>query len=587
MHSFDLLILNMSKKNTLSKLYPYFFVILISFKISWDVIGPALNNNLIVQDDFRQCCFWFWSAWDAELFKNDFFVPMYQAQASKSPLLLAIYRIAPLLSDNLIFYSKFLSLIIAVLTSITSFQFIKTFLVNYQAFNKNFSAIFIKQFTLIDLISIIFSSLITITIFCTDHITVSHARSFIWLFIFIYFTLKLKNYCIWANLLILFSLGLTPHAFLIIFVMEGIDQVLEYKYDFIDLKRKSFLYLAGNALIAGLFHLFFLGGKQTQGVGTPFSVAEMKKLAEFNPGGRHPIFGSNLFDGSWWTNEHWGLGIGYLKISEVVIWTFWLVLIYLFLYLSLKRRNIIFYNSFHSILKSKPAILLYASLSLYFFAQFLFPILYMPSRYIAVSLLLLSLLTMTILSAIWSYEIAQIISKKKTSLIMGLMMISLTSGFWMYFKNSYHARYVSIDGRINSLLESLPKNSLIAGHPLLPDLNVASITSKRSIFVDYERSMAYTKESLAEIRRRNEVALKMVYARDRNEFVSLAKANGITHFLAHYYFYAPEYLQKPVYMKPYDTLLSELCVLDDRKYYLQIVLEANKQSYFLIDIAKI
>jgi hypothetical protein len=40
-------------------------------------------------------------------------------------------------------------------------------------------------------------------------------------------------------------------------------------------------------------------------------------------------------------------------------------------------------------------------------------------------------------------------------------------------------------------------------------------------------------------------------------------------------------------MKPYDTLLSELCVLDDRKYYLQIVLEANKQSYFLIDIAKI
>jgi hypothetical protein len=40
-------------------------------------------------------------------------------------------------------------------------------------------------------------------------------------------------------------------------------------------------------------------------------------------------------------------------------------------------------------------------------------------------------------------------------------------------------------------------------------------------------------------------------------------------------------------MKPYDTLLSELCVLDDRKYYLQIVLENNQQNYLLIDIQAI
>ena len=568
----------------------YFLVIFLVFKISWDVIGTALNNDLIVQDDFRQCCFWFWNSWDSNLFKNDFFVPIYQAQAMKSPLLFLLYKMAPFVSPNLIYYSKFLSLVIAVLTGLAGFVFFQSFFREYKSFKDIFGVNIFKDisFSMIDLLAIIASVLAIITIFCTDLITVAHSRSFVWLFIFLYMALKMNQKHLLANFVIFLSLGLSPHAFLIIFVMEGFNQLIVKRTKVFDFKKKDFWFFVFNAISAGVLHLIILGGKQTQGVGTPFSVAEMKSLPEFNPGGRHPIFGSSIWDGSWWTNEHWGLGVGYLKISQIVIWAFYLVLIYLFLYLCMKKSNKTFYNSFSIIAQSQPAILLYASVFLYFSSQLVFPVLYLPSRYIAVSSLLISVVVMTLLSSLWVFEISQMLFKKYAYQVAAIILIFLGYNFWVHFKPFYHARYVSIDARVNSLLQSLPVDSLIAGHPLLPDLNVASITSKRSVFIDYERSMAYTKESLAEIRRRNEVAIKMVFAKDREEFISLAKANGITHFLAHYYFYSPEYLSNPVYMKPYDEVLKELCKKNDNeKFYLQALLENKQSQYELIDIVQL
>jgi len=79
----------------------------------------------------------------------------------------------------------------------------------------------------------------------------------------------------------------------------------------------------------------------------------------------------------------------------------------------------------------------------------------------------------------------------------------------------------------------------------------------------------------------------MVFAKDREEFISLAKANGITHFLAHYYFYSPEYLSNPVYMKPYDNLLIEQCSISGQKFFLQEFLENSKQNYMVIDVSVI
>jgi hypothetical protein len=573
----------------LRQIFLYVVVLLLACKISWDVIGPALHNDLIVQDDFRQCCFWFWSAWDPSLFKNDFFVPMYQAQAMKSPLIFLLYKTSSLFSNNLILVSKIFSFLLAILSGISGFFFFNSFLSTYKTLEQNLNRKIIQFFslTIADLCSLGFACILSVTIWCTDHIAGAQSRSFIWMFLLLYMALKIKHHNLWANFLIFLSLGLSPHAFLIIFTMEGLDQLITKKNKVFDFKKKDLWFFIFNAVSAGVLHLIILGGKQTQGVGTPFSVVEMKSLPEFNPGGRHPIFGSSLWDGSWWTNEHWGLGIGYLKISQIVIWALYLVLTYLFLYLCLKKTNKTFYNSFSKIVQSQPAILSYASLILYFSSQLVFPVLYLPSRYIAVPSLLLSLIVIVLLASIWGFEISEIFFKKYSYKVTALILIILAYSFWVHFKPFYHARYVSIDARVNNLLQNLPVNSLIAGHPLLPDLNVASITSKRSVFVDYERSMAYTKESLAEIRRRNEIAIKMVYAKNREEFLSLARANGITHFLAHSYFYSPEYLSNPVYIKPYDELLIEQCLISEQKFFLQEILDRNEYNYMLLEVSDI
>ena len=125
----------------------------------------------------------------------------------------------------------------------------------------------------------------------------------------------------------------------------------------------------------------------TLGIGESFTAAEMRSLPEFNPGGRHPIFGSSLWDGSWWRNEHWGLGIGHLPIGPVVF----IALTGVAAYLLLRARRKSPTPELKDWLSSAPLVLFCSSAALYFVARISFPVLYMPSRYTAVPLLLLTI----------------------------------------------------------------------------------------------------------------------------------------------------------------------------------------------------
>lgn len=569
--------------------YGILLSILIAMAISLPIIGPIANNDLIVQDDFRQCCFWFWKWWDPELFQNDFFAPMYNSHIVRTPLLYLIYKIAPIFSKSLIAYTKILVIFIIILTAVFAFLFMQAFLEKYPSFNEKFGTFnsFGISFRVIDLVALIFSETLIVTTWCTDHITAAHSRSFVWFGLLAYMYFKLINKDLTANLFSLVLLFLSPHAFLVNFAMEFFSQLIKYKSKLIDFKRLDFLAWLGSALVTAFTYLVLFKDVQTQGVGTPFTVAEMKTLPEFNPGGRHPIFGSSIWDGSWWTNEHWGLGIGYLPISEIIKYGFYISIVYLLLIAYEKGRKqkkpAIFYTSFSKIFSSLPALLLYAGISLYFASQLLFPKLYLPSRYVAVPSLLLSVIVLLLVLVIWGYQISQELPKSISRNFLVALLIISGVFYWSHFKKFYHTRFVTITPQVNQVLETLPKDSLIASHPMLPDINVASITAKRKIYIDYERSMAYTKESLTEIRRRNEIALKMTYAPTKEEFLRLAQAEGITHFIAYYGFYSPQYKQMPVYLEPYNGLLRNLLSYQG-KFFLEDYMEKSGQQYMIIEI---
>jgi hypothetical protein len=550
------------------------------FIISWSVIGPVIFDNYVVQDDFRQSCFWFWRFWDPELFKNDFFTPMYETLAVRSPFFYLLYRIAPFFTDNLILYSKSIVLVLGLLSGFSGYLFFLSLLKKIYPSNSQY---------LNETWSLAFAVILSTAMWCTDHITVGHTRSFMWIGLFTYMYLKQENKNIAANIFSTFLLLISPHAFIQCLVIESMTYLGPIlKKDFKSVfTNKAFWIMIFNVFATYVMFGILFKDVQTQGVGTPFTLDEMKALPEFNPGGRHPIFGSNIWDGTWWMNEHWGMGIGYLKISELIIYGAILSAIFIFLSVFKKleaKPKIKSTVGLVNLLQSQPALLFYSSIFLYTLSQLTYPKLYHPSRYIAIPWLLLGIVTLVLISGRWLLQIAESFSKKHFSKIFIVGILFLAFIFWSHYKNFYHTRFVSISPQVAQSISMLAKNSLIAGHPILPDLNVASIITKRSVFVDYERSMAYTHESNDEIRRRNLVALQMTYAKTQEEFKQLAKANGITHYLAYYAFYSPEYLANPVYMEPYSQALFQLASQNGKNCFVKSYLEKNGTAYLLIDV---
>ena len=541
--------------------------LILGLVIAFIYLGPELAKPFSVQDDFRQSFFWVWSYWDNSLFQNDFFAEMYHSHITRLPILNTIFYFAANLNLDLILFSKQLALIVGALSTLAAYLFM-------HSFTKN------------KVIALAFSIFMSFIFYCTDHISASQARSFVWLGLFTYLYLKNINKDLWAALFTFVLLFLSPNTFLLCLGMEGFF----WLYKSIEVKKlklatTNFLSVIFNAVSAFVVYKVIFKDIQTQGVGRPFTVPEMKILPEFNPGGRHPIFGSHLGDGTWWHNEHWGIGVGYLPISIVFGIACFAVVAFFILKLALKQE-----------LKLDRTLVSFicSSVTLFFMAQLLFPMLYLPSRYLGVPCIILSSIVIFLAIArlcefLQSY-LADVVKVEADKLLLGSQILISLVFVGFFFLNSakyIHLRYVEMNPAVQKILVNTPKNSLIAGYPTLPDINAASILTKRKIYVDYERSMAYTHESLNEIRHRNKTVLEMVFATNKEDFLRLAKQEGITHFLALLDLYHPKNLSNLGYIEPYNAYIRDLLKESKGKFYLSELLQSRKERYSLIQISEL
>jgi hypothetical protein len=552
--------------------------------VALQVLAPVLDNPAIVQDDFRQTNFWFWQFWDTSLFVDDFFAETMQEGFKLTPLYGFIWKsIMPALFSDLIYASKFYALVISVLGSLVAFLLIEKL--------TNSKNIFL---------SLSFVLVMSVVFWCTDHVSAAHVRSSTWLMLLLYLWLKSSGRDIASGMICLPMLFFNPTAFLICMGAEGYSWLARAKDK---LLTNTFYIGILNAVVTLLFHFVYRGGVKYSGLGKSLTADDMKRLAEFNPGGRHPVFGSSLWDGSWWTNEHWGFGYGYLEISKVVFVT----IVIAILYFVLVRPN---FAQLKTYLESSPALLFFSSLTLYLFAQPLFPLLYFPSRYISLSSILIAVIISylcisQILSTFWSENKSpdklsrterRKIDKNKSStntqsskahsLYHATIFVIIAIAFWWHFSKFYHPRFVSMNPQVMSFISKLPPDSMLAGHPLLPDLNSASILTKRKVYVDFERSIGFTDHSIEEVRKRTKVALAMTYAKSKEEFVKLARENGISHFAAYYDLYAPAYLANPRYINPFNEYLREITqIKPGETFFLQKLLEAKGTRYMIISLS--
>ncbi len=555
----------------LSKSFLYITLASIAgYLISFFILKDFMFDSCSVQDDFRQTNFWFWSFWDESLFQNDIFTNGYQVGLGLAPLYLMFFKVAPLFTDDLILYSKVYAFVMAIFSTIAAYLF-------YRSFDgrSHFSAF-------------AFSSFMTFIFWTTDHLSSAHVRASVWLVIFLFLWARFSKRDIVSSLICSFSLFFNPTTFLLCYGAEGLCYLADKKLNFIKIikDRSSRIgFLIFNALMTLVFHFIVRGGVKYNGVGESFSRDELKTLVELNPGGRHPVFGTHLLDGSWWKSEHFGIGIGYLAISKIFL-VAGIALIAFLIYKSIveKKKINLSFNPFLALVSS--------SLLLYVLSQLLFPLLYMPSRYIAIPSLLLAAIILfyciDYFSRVFIEKIEKLsLLKSKVHLIIlrTFIMSSLVLLFVYAFKESIHMRYVKINPSVRKIALNLPKDSLIAAYPLLPDINSLSIFSKRNVFIDYERSLSYTKSTLVELRRRNFIALAMTYSSSKEEFIKLAKENGITHFLALIDYYSPKYLKSARYINPYNKFLRKL--VSKKNFFLKDYLIQRNQRYVLIDISKL
>lgn len=533
--------------------------------VCWDALGEAFTNPLMVQDDFRQSHFWIWKFWDSSLFPNDFYLEMYQSLLVRTPALHLLMQFAPSFSPDPIIFSKVLALVLSLLSTIAAF-------------------LFAKAKTRSNSIAVFFAFILSVCFWCTDHVSAAQTRSFIWLGLLAYMFFKAEGRNL-ATAFTTFILLLTsPITFLICLTMEGFSYIWKHgtkAFDFTEsfkpITKNIEVYSALiNVALTLLIYKVIYADVTHQGVGHAFSRAEMMKLPEFNPGGRHPIFGSNLTDGSWWTNEHWGLGIGYLKISLLIKIALAVGVVYLFIKAFDSSTKFTAYLK-HLTERHREIVLLFASSAFLFSAaQVVFPMLYMPSRYIAISALLISVYVLITI-------ITRLLSKIKTPIISIVAMVIIALGFFNYFKKHYFARFVSMDAKIHAQIKQLPKDALIAGHPLSPEINSASMLAKRMVFADYERGMAYTKESLAVIRKRHVDNFKMIYAPTQESLQVMMREAGVTHILAYRYFYLPQYLNQASYLEPYNQVLRQI-IAASPKYFLNELLSQQRKNVAIISI---
>jgi hypothetical protein len=519
----------------------------------WTVL-PILFADNIVQDDFRQSFFWVWSFWDPELFQQSYLKEIYYSHLFRTPLVYLIYKLGPLLTDNLIFYNKILSIIIGTFSSLFAFLFFKATVKN-------------------NYLSLLYTLIMSFVFWSTDHVSNACTRAYLWIALYAYMYFKTLGKSFLASLLTFIMLFTSPFAFLLCLGMEFWTLILGKAKE---LKRQIYCLLVSIFSVAFLYFVVFKNIK-TQGKGEAFSLAELKQLPEFNLGGRHPIF-DTAHGSRWFSSPHWGLPLGNLDQGDFGILA--ASALFVIIYLLLNKNKII------PILKSPGMILFYSSLSLYIAAQISFPLLYLPNRYIVVPWLLLSVLVVFLLLNEFKNFLHVKFPDRESALNIAVFLLMLLALYLM--QPMYKPGYISMSESLKAEIEQSPKNALIAGHPNDEAISAIPMICRREVFADRERSTAYSKETLEEIRRRTKVSLGMFYAVSREDVLNLAKENGITHILINPKFYAEAYLKNPWYYKPYLKYLRDLVNKNKSQgFFFEKYFQTDSGNYLLIPIGNL
>jgi len=191
-----------------------------------------------------------------------------------------------------------------------------------------------------------------------------------------------------------------------------------------------------------------------------------------------------------------------------------------------------------------------ASFILYVLAYMLMMRLFLPSRYLEYSLnIFYCMVTGVSISVVLEYLGLRRRSVLALAAILVMLGAARTWHVGIYDYSQHAALY--------RFLESVPKTSLIAGHPELMD-NIPTF-ARRKAFVTYELSHTWSDKYWEAIKARTFDLFRAYYADDPEEIRSLGRRYGIDYLIVRDADFPPQSVPgKRMYFEPFNAFIQEL-----------------------------
>lgn len=311
-------------------------------------------------------------------------------------------------------------------------------------------------------------------------------------------------------------------------------------------------------------HLVVLGAGAGLAVGVLWSVymvmpgpnlgrmvtrSEAMAMPEFGPQGRTAFYGNTL----WQTLSNDRAGIGADRLGG------FLIIIVVMYGISYPHRLIVPEIVWHMV---------WTSGLLFGLAHAVLFKLHLPSRYVLYTLLLSALLVI----AANSQAAATALARRLPVLGQGVQWLRQRRAVWWgslglaaclfaYVQNRYIVYVDPLTVRVDATamqlynyLQTLPKDALIAGHPL--EMDNVPLFARRRVLANQELSIPYYTGYYAAVRQRLVDALAAYYSADPVQIKNFAQRYGVDYIVVNRQHFTPSFINGRLYYEPFHSLIT-------------------------------
>ncbi len=504
------------------------FLFLISFAVVLSVQQKALTSKYFFHDDCNQYTFSYYKLNDPQLFQDDILSEFALRYNTKGVIF--VYALFGKIIDPLLL-SKIL-------------PFILTFLAAFYAFLIGEKTDSIEVGFLAAVLFIMHSW--TLSCFSGGH---ARAFAFPLLLSFIFYLIKKKH--LMLSIILILQIFIYPPvavvSMLTIFLLFFLPLLWTKNYhrDVREVKFLGILLLLAFFLLCGLY-LF-----PDDFLGPLFGFEEIIDMPEFYSGGRVPHFIHSLSV----LRKH-GVAENIIGLPPYAFPTWILLCVSMvgFVLVLIKKIKI------NRVVGAAGL----SGIILYFMAWLVFFYLFSPGRYLRYA----PFIYLIFLSAATLNYILEWISHRRVKLLLLTIVIALTYGSFLNGNVEYYGKHGLYD-----FLSSLPKDSMIAGHP--KEMDEIPLLCKRKVFVQRELSLPYYKTYYEEISRRTNDFFKLYYSSDKDEIKSICHVCGIDYVVVKKEHFIDWYLAGGVfYLSPFNASI------------IQTVKSNFQKGFYLANISK-